>query len=156
MSQTSQIREMLGAVWIPSIYAEKVRGQRTRSFALEITEKEHQAEILYTLLGIELKIGNKRIACPDLSTARYLRIFARVGCRSFAVPYDITMIAPVADEMETAWQRMLLAISNQSGQLGRSIGRLRSSLIREIRNELAEIGAGPVMPAFKASTRQRS
>jgi hypothetical protein len=27
---------------------------------------------------------------PDLATARYLAIFARVGCQAVAVPYDIT------------------------------------------------------------------
>src|SRR6266700_5432043 len=107
MDKTSRIRDALADHWIPSIYAGKVKSQRTRAYSLDIADKENAAEVLYTLLGFELKVGNKRFACPDLATARYLLIFARLGCREFAVPYDITQISSVADEMETAWQHFL-------------------------------------------------
>ena len=79
--------------------------QRTRVIAARSARaRENQAEIQYTLLGIELKVGKRRFACPDLATARYMRVFARIGCREFAVPYDITQISAAADELETSWQ----------------------------------------------------
>nr|MBA2335824.1 hypothetical protein [Blastocatellia bacterium] len=90
------IREQLAADWIPQIYAEKIRMQRTRACQLEVPERENKADILHTLLGIELKVGSTRFSCPDLATARYLQVFARLGCRNIAIPYDITKISALA------------------------------------------------------------
>ncbi|MEO7672752.1 MAG: hypothetical protein ABIU09_01575, partial [Pyrinomonadaceae bacterium] len=75
----AQTHEALGDNWIPGIYRQKVRTQRTRSFTMDVPERENAAEILHTLLGIELKVGKRRFSCPDLATARYLRVFARIG-----------------------------------------------------------------------------
>ena len=157
MEKTSITRDTLADLWIPSIYAQKVRSQRTRAYSLDIAEKENEADILYTLLGFELKVGNKRFASPDLATARYLRLFARLGCREFAVPYDITMISTIADELETAWQHFVLTINAETKKVSpQSAGRTRAALIRGMRNEIISIGAGSAMPAFKQSTRQRA
>lgn len=146
MTILDDIKARLAEDWLPSIYAKRVRTQRTRSISLEIAERENPSEILYTLLGIELKVGKRRISCPDLATARYLRVFARLGCRDFAIPYNITKISVIADELETAWQRMALLIEDK---------RSRSTVIKSIRLEMARIGAGDAMPEFNtvASTR---
>lgn len=157
MTLAGKIREELNAQWIPQIYLERVRAVRTRSYHLDIPERENRSEIMFTLLGIELKVGNKRFACPDLATARYLQVFARLGCRDIAVPYDITQISPVADELETAWQRMLLVVEHEcSGRPTQTLGKIRAGLIRQLRQDIAEIGAGELMPEFKKSTKQRS
>lgn len=152
MSIASEIREELAGEWIPLIYAEKIRPQRTRSVPLDVPEKENDANILHTLLGVELKVGKRRFACPDLATARYMQVFARIGCREFAVPYDITKISSLADELETAWHKAFLLL----GQKKPVNARTRSSLIKEIRTELSGIGAGNAMPEFAKSTKQRS
>jgi hypothetical protein len=157
MTLAGKIREELNAQWIPQIYLERVRAVRTRSHHLDGPERENRSEIMFTLLGIELKVGNKRFACPDLATARYLQVFARLGCRDIAVPYDITQISPVADELETAWQRMLLVVEHEcSGRPTQTLGKIRAGLIRQLRQDIAEIGAGELMPEFKKSTKQRS
>jgi len=157
MTLAGKIREELNAQWIPQIYLERVRAGRTRSYHLDVPERENRSEIMFTLLGIELKVGNKRFACPDLATARYLQVFARLGCRDIAVPYDITQISPVADELETAWQRMLLVVEHEcSGRPTQTLGKIRAGLIRQLRQDIAEIGAGELMPEFKKSTKQRS
>jgi hypothetical protein len=123
---------------------------RTRAYLLGIPAKENEAEILYTLLGVELKVGRKRLSCPDLSTARYLRIFARLGVNEIAVPYDISKIAAFADELELSWQYTLLLIDREySGQK-----RARSSVIKLMRQEIAEAGAGEAVPEFKQTTKQ--
>jgi hypothetical protein len=156
MSSLTEIKELLGDAWIPVIYAGKVRTQRTRSINLDCPARENIAEIQYTLLGIELKIGKKRLACPDLATARYLRVFARIGCRKIAVPYDITRISTLADELEVAWQQMLLILAERTkDEPDAKSRRLRSQLIKAIRSELDETGAGESMPEFKQSTKQR-
>ena len=157
MDIATDIRERLGAEeWLPEIYRAKVRVQRTRAHRLEIPEKENRALIQHTLLGVELKVGNKRFSCPDLSTARYLQVFARLGCAAVAVPYDITKISTLADELESAWQKILLLLEDAATDKSASVkGRLRSNLIKEIRHEINEIGAGSLMPEFKQSTKQR-
>lgn len=155
--ETSAIREKLGTEWIPLIYKEKVRTQRTRAYSLEVPPKENRAVIQHTLLGIELKVGDKRFSCPDLATARYLQIFARIGCRECAVPYNITQISPIADELETAWHKTLLLFDEATkGKTPTVKGRMRSHLIKEIRQEIEEIGAGSLMPEFRQSTKQRN
>ncbi len=152
-----KIREAIGREWIPLIYREEIRPQRTRSFAMDVPERENASEILHTLLGIELKVGKKRFSCPDLSTARYLRVFARIGCRIIAIPYDITKISVIADELEVGWHKLLLVLEENIGQTTpQAKGKARSALIRRIRAEIAEVGAGDAMPEFKNSTRQRN
>jgi hypothetical protein len=157
MDITSEIRTRLAEEWLAVIYQEKVRAQRTRSYSLDVPQKENAAEILHTLLGIELKIGKKRFACPDLATARYLRVFARFGCREVAVPYDITRISAIADEIETSWQKTVLNIREITREDSpRTAARKRSTVIKELRREIAAIGSGDAMPQFRQSTSQRA
>ena len=157
MDITSEIRTRLGDEWLPAVYSTKVRSQRTRSYTLDVPQKENAAEILHTLLGIELKVGKKRLACPDLATARYLRVFARFGCRDVAVPYDITRISGIADELETSWQKTLLNIVEITrGDSPQAAARKRRLVLKELRAEIDAIGAGDAMPQFKQSTSQRA
>lgn len=156
MTVAESIKEKLGEEWLPALYDSKVRSQRTRAHTLEIPKRENRAVIQHTLLGIELKVGNIRFQCPDLSTARYLQIFARIGCREVAIPYDITKISAVADELESSRQRSLLLLAEYTKDKTPSAkGRMRSGLIREMREEIEEIGAGALVPEFKQTTKQR-
>lgn len=157
MEVAADIREKLGAEWLPEIYRAKVRSQRTRAHRLEVPQKENRAVIQHTLLGIELKVGNQRLACPDLSTARYLQIFARLGCQTVAVPYDITKISTLADELESSWQKILLVFEDSAIEKSVAVKkRFHANLIKEIRAEIEAIGAGSLMPEFRQSTKQRS
>lgn len=156
MEIAAEIRESLGDEWIPVIYREKVRSQRTRAYHINVPKKENRAEIFHTLLGIELKVGNYRFTCPDLSTARYLQVFARIGCQDVAIPYDITKISFLADEIEISWHKTILLFEEKTGEKAASArGRMRANLIKELRQEIEEIGAGALMPEFKQSTKQR-
>jgi hypothetical protein len=148
MAATDEIKARLSDHWIPIIYQELVRSGKTRRFEMAISERENSAEIQHTLLGIELKVGKQRLACPDLSTARYLRVFARLGCRSIAIPYDISQISRIADELDTAWHRIDIVFADMST-------RNRRSLIAMIRTELNTLGSGEVMPQFDRVTKQR-
>jgi len=146
----------MGAEWLPAIYRDRVRSQRTRSLELEIPERENAAEIQYTLLGIELKVGKRRFACPDLATARYLRVFARAGVRRVALPYDITQIAQIADEFELSWHRTFIYWSEASrDDTAVAAKRKRSSVVKSIREEIRAIGAGDAIPEFRQTMTQR-
>jgi hypothetical protein len=151
-----QIRERLDDAWLPRIYRERILKLRTRSYHFELTGVPKRIVIQHTLLGVELKLGRKRLLCPDLATARYLSVFARLGCRNVAVPYDITKISHLADELESSWYRMLLLVDQEARAKSASFrNRVRGSLIAQIRAEIDEAGAGPKVPEFKQSTRRQ-
>ena len=152
----NQIREQLGDWWLPEIYAARVMTQRTRAFVFENVKIGARVSIQHTLLGVELKVGRRRILCPDLATARYLAVFVRVGCRAVAVPYDITKISQLADELESSWYRMVLLVDEGAREKSDKFKtRLRGLLFATIGSEIAAAGAGAKMPEFKTSTRHR-
>lgn len=154
MDAAAEIHLELGNEWLPAIYSAKIRSQRTRAYTLDIPKRENAPQIQHTLLGIELKVGRKRFACPDLATARYLRAFARLGCREFAIPYDISTISGLADELETSWQRSLVLLEKLVPT--DLLPSTRTKLVKTIRDEIANIGPGEPMPLFDRETRQRS
>ena len=149
-----EILTQLGEQQLAVIYAERVRTQRTRSFTLNAIASDVQ--IQYTLLGIELKIGRKRLSCPDWATARYLAVFARLGVAEIAVPYDITQISRLADELESGWFRMqALAEHVSQGESPRWRSKLMKVLLSQQREAIQAAGAGPVAPEFIQHTKQR-
>jgi hypothetical protein len=153
----AEVARQLGDLCITSIYRDKVRSQRTRQYELRASTKKASVDVLHTLLGIELKIGNRRLLCPDLATARYLSVFARLGCEVIAVPYDITQISVIADELEASWHRMLLLVDHMTdGRSERLRARVRRCLIAETRETMISLGAGAKFPEFNSPTRQRA
>lgn len=155
-SYVEEIKETLGDTWLPRIYRERILQMRTRSHSLPNSIKAPRIEIQHTLLGIELKIGRRRLVCPDLATARYLAVFARAGCSNVAVPYDISKISRLADDLESSWQRMLLLVEHAAGARSSAFrARLRSMLISGVREEIEQAGAGTLIPQFNQNTKQR-
>lgn len=151
-----QIREQLGETWLPRIYRERILKLRTRSYHFASDAIPKRVLIQHTLLGVELKVGRKRLLCPDLATARYLSVFARLGVKDVAVPYDITRISQLADELESTWYRMLLLVDQEAKAKSTSFrSRVRGSLVADIRAEIAAAGAGTKIPEFKLTTRNR-
>ena len=72
----AEIKRQLGDQLISVIYRDRVRATRTRSYRLDAPAKKTDVEVMHTLLGVELKIGKRRLLCPDLAMARYLSVFA--------------------------------------------------------------------------------
>src|SRR5258708_11351886 len=99
-----KIEDTTGESWLPRIYRDRILKLRTRAYVFPSPAKpraKHSVpEIQHTLLGIELKVGPKRMLCPDLATPRYLAIFARAVCDAVATPYAITRLFHLADEPE--------------------------------------------------------
>lgn len=155
-SIAARAREMLGDEWLPRLYRERVRALRTRVYPLPVASGEPSVRVQHTLLGVELKIGRRRLSCPDLATARYLSVFARAGCAEIAVPYDITKISRLADDLESAWQRTLLLADHLTEGRAKSFRtRLRRALAAEVRAEIEAAGAGAAVPHFNQNTKQQ-
>ncbi len=156
MKLADKIKEQLASEWFTEIYKNKIRPLRTRSYKMPIPEKENKTEIQHTLLGIELKVGKLRLSCPDLSTARYLQIFARLGINEVAIPYEITKISHCADELESSWQKTLLSLEHELKNTNPKLkSKIKAELIKIIRDEVKQIGAGPKIPEFPQQTKQK-
>ena len=80
-------------------YREKILTQQTRT--IRLLGRKSSAKILHTLLGYEVQASYKRIQCPDLVTARYLRLFSELGCHSIKLPYDPTLTGQIIPEFES-------------------------------------------------------
>jgi hypothetical protein len=152
----AEIKRQLGDQLISVIYRDRIRAIRTRSYQMNAPAKKVAVEVMHTLLGIELKIGKRRLLCPDLATARYLSVFARLALSEVAVPYDITQISRLADDLESSWYRMLMLIEHLAvEQSDRFRNKVRANLIADERNKIIEAGAGPAIPQFNQNTKQR-
>jgi hypothetical protein len=151
----AEVAQQLGESSITAIYRDKIRTQRTRQYELRAPGKKVPVEILHTLLGIELKVGNRRLLCPDLATARYLSVFARLGSSLIAVPYDITQLSLIADELESSWHRMMLLIDHLGDGRSKQLrAMVRRRLIGEARAAIDSLGAGSRFPEFNQARRQ--
>ena len=151
-----QVEKELKDSWLPEIYRERILTIRTRAYHFGSLKRGTRVEVQHTLLGVELKMGRRRLLCPDLATARYLAVFARAGCQDVAVPYDITKISRLADELESSWHRMLLLADRIGGERIRTLAsRVRGLLIAKLKAEIAAAGAGTPVPEFKKTTKQR-
>jgi hypothetical protein len=152
----AQVQAELKDTWLPHIYR-RIRSKRTRSYHFAGLTTKSRVEIQHTLLGVELKAGRRRFLCPDLATARYLSVLARAGCEDVAVPYDITKISQLADELESSWYRMfLLADHYATGKSETFRTRIGKLLVNKIRKEISELGPGASVPEFRQSTKQHS
>lgn len=151
----SGIEIKMGESWLPRIYRERILQMRTRAYEFPAVSKSATPRIHHTLLGIELKVGRRRMLCPDLATARYLAVFARAGCKAVAIPYDITKISHIADELESSWYRMFLLLDEVTRDQ-KIRARARRLLITRLRDEIESAGAGARVPEFARSTKQRS
>ena len=95
---------------LSTIYSNAILTKKTRTISL--TGRKCRPRIIYTFLGFELQAGRKRINCPDMNTARYLKIFSELGMPSIEIPYNPTQINQVLSELEQgleAIKKLLLA-----------------------------------------------
>jgi len=152
-----QVKTQLTDTWLPLIYTERILKTRTRSYHFGAAPRKPRVEIHHTLLGVELKLGQRRLLCPDLATARYLSVFARAGCREVAVPYDITRVSRLADELESSWHRMLILADHKATERTEAFKtRIHGLLIAKLRQEIADAGAGASVPEFGQTPDQRA
>jgi len=92
--------------------------------------------IITTLLGFELQIRDTRISCPDLATAEYLKIFARIGAPELLMPINPTITADILDEMTRIWEKFDAACRKmEAGGQKSKAGRLRGKLKAKIETE---------------------
>ena len=85
-------------------YREQVVPAKTRT--IRLLGRKNSARIIHTLLGYEVQASYKRIQCPDLVTARYLRLFSELGCHSIKLPYDPTLTEKLIPQLEASVENL--------------------------------------------------
>lgn len=90
----------LGIANIVEVYRLQVLPVKTRG--IHLLGHKTPARIIETLLGYEVKASYKRILCPDTVTARYVKLFTELGCRTIRLPYDPTVTATLIPGFEQA------------------------------------------------------
>lgn len=98
ISYRSILQETIRRNAFSELYGREVLPYPTRT--IRLLGKKCSAQIMYTFLGFEVKAGRKRIHCPDIVTARYLKVFSELGCRSIRLPYDPTRTAQIVPQFE--------------------------------------------------------
>jgi hypothetical protein len=93
---------------IVCIYRDRVLSGRTRT--IQLLGRKGPAKVTNTLLGYEVQGAYKRIHCPDMVTARYLRLFMEIGCRSIRLPYDPTITASILPDLEHAFANLTASV----------------------------------------------
>lgn len=104
ISHSDILKDAINLTDFADLYGRNVLTQKTRT--IRLLGRKCPAVILHTLLGYEVKACNKRIHCPDMVTARYIRLFSELGCRSIKLPYDPTSTAKVIPEFEAMLDRI--------------------------------------------------
>ncbi len=156
-NSVGQLRQALDRDWPPEIYRSEVLSSGIRRFQFNRTPRSRAIHIVQNLLGIELTLGHQRISVPDLGTARYLAVFARLGVRNVAIPYDITRIPKIADRLEGAYQRLLLQIDYLTRSASpRSAQSLRQRAFRQLRADFRALESADGHPQSGRVQRSRS
>jgi hypothetical protein len=90
---------------------------------------------MYTFLGFEVKMGRKRVTCPDMGTARYLKLFAELGMDSVQIPYDPSQTAQIVPQLEAAFDQIKASLSKQESNRVQRQAVLRRTY-KKLRDEL--------------------
>lgn len=98
----------LGIANLVDTYQRLVLPIKTRN--LHLVGRKTPAQIIETLLGYEVKASYKRIHCPDMVTARYVKLFTELGCRSIRLPYDPSSTANLIPQFEQSVARILSGV----------------------------------------------
>jgi len=78
-----------------------------RSRKVRLIGRKCSPKILRSFLGYEIQAGRKRITCPDMVTARYLKIFAEIGVQEILIPYDPTRTSIALPCLEKHFEKIL-------------------------------------------------
>ncbi len=117
---------------IRQIYCCDVVQDRNR--VVRLPGRKCEPQILETLLGYELKAGRRRINCPDVVSARYLKIFAELGFKDVFIPYDPTRTEIMVSGLEGALDKIKELLEGSEGDT-----RRRNAALRRIYGRIRQV-----------------
>ena len=129
---------------IVEIYRTRVMPVKTRT--IKLLGRKSSPTIITTLLGYEVKAAYKRVHCPDMATARYLKLFTEIGCHTIRLPYDPTVTAALLPSLEACLEMLKQGVSDlyphQSGIRTYVLQRI----IQHVRQRLAALRPPEPLP----------
>lgn len=123
-----------GSRGLVEIYKCEVLPIKTRT--LRLLGKKSAAATNRTLLGFEVQASYKRIHCPDLVTARYLKLFTELGCSSIRLPYNPAVTERLIPELESSLNRLEKGVRERFPDDRRMQLYVTRKLYQHIRNRL--------------------
>lgn len=128
---------------LPDLYRDLIGRVRVRT--VHLPGRISRPRVVSTLLGHEIIIGNWRKGCPDTHTARFLRVFATLGCRAVFVPYNPVDTAGILSQLEAAGADLEQRLSDlaPAGSSPRRRANIRQRLYRRLADRLESM-----RPAF--------
>jgi len=135
---------------IAAIYRRKVLTGKTRT--IQLLGRKGPARIIRTLLGYEVQGGYKRVLCPDMVTARYLRLFMTLGCRSIKLSYDPTATEALLPDLERAFDRIGQAVGKMFAGAPETQAYVLRRVYRHLRQQLKSIETAAPEPRNKSKT----
>ncbi len=143
--ETSTETELAGG--LVEIYRTQVIPVKTRT--IQLLGRKSSPRIVNTLLGYEVQAAYKRVHCPDMVTARYLKLFTEVGCRNIRIPYDPTVTASLLPAMEASIERVRAGVAELFPQSRAVRIYVLRRIYRCLRNRLRELQTPlPVKPTI--------
>jgi len=86
-------------------------------YSLDLPKPEEPIEIENLLFGWRLKIGKKAIDCSSETQARYLRVFAEMGCDQTLVPKDDTYLSSIVNHWESLFEKAQAALQEHTSSI---------------------------------------
>ncbi len=126
------------------IYRTEVLPVKTRT--IHLLGRKSSARVIHTLLGYEVQASYKRIHCPDMPTARYLKLFSEIGCRSVKLPYDPTLTERLFPELEASLVGVNQAVRSMFPRDSRMRTYVLERVYRLIRSRLRAAQAAAAVP----------
>jgi hypothetical protein len=105
-------------------------------YSFDLPKSEEPIKIENSLFGWRLKIGRKTIDCSSEAQARYLRVFAEMGCDQTLVPKDDAYLSSIVNQWESLFEKAQAALQEHTSSILQI--RTRDLLIQTVWAKLRE------------------
>ena len=138
---------------IVEIYRTRVIPIKTRT--IKLFGRKSSPRIITTLLGYEVQTAYKRVHCPDMATARYLKLFTEIGCHTIRLPYDPTVTAELLPSLEACLAGLKQGVRDLFPEQGATRTYVMRRVIQHIRQRLAALRPPEEPPDAAVSSNHR-
>jgi len=112
---TQNILDRIGEDNLATFYQHRIAS--VPCYSLDLPKPEEPIKIENSLFGWRLKIGKKTIDCPSEAQARYLRVFAEMGCDQTLVPKDDAYLSSIVNQWETLFEKAQAALQEHTSSI---------------------------------------
>jgi len=112
---TQNILDRIGEDNLATFYKHRIAA--VPCYGLDLPKPEEPIKIENSLFGWRLKIGKKAIDCSSEAQARYLRVFAEMGCDQTLVPKDDAYLSSIINQWESLFEKAQAALQEHTSSI---------------------------------------